>query len=346
MPVHRNNEEASSRLALFLSRDVVERRYKALHGGELNAAKAAEIISHLQQGQQYFRSAEAAGVLAGPLEQYYGVLAFARAIVLYRVPGAREANLKKGHGLKARMPEGDGLLHRIELSIEDGTFHELLDATRNAEMAGADEHGPNIGFIPNRWSAVRSLRRPAAETKFLFEDLISRMPSARQQFEEAFEKGAHCYAGRVGLMMGLLTLTVWRGRCQLPSVEQLHTALGLGSGWHGRMTPNDSVQFECRLLDGENALSALPNVVIDDQSNHAIIEEFPGGWALSETCAFFAASHTLSMLVRYHPTIWARLLSHGRGDSILPVLDKIRRSIQDDFIRLVLWELEREAPTL
>jgi hypothetical protein len=74
-------EEIWSRLALFQSRDVLERRYNARHGGKLSAGKADEIIAHLQQARQYFQSAESAGVLAGPLEQYYGVLAFARAIV-------------------------------------------------------------------------------------------------------------------------------------------------------------------------------------------------------------------------------------------------------------------------
>jgi hypothetical protein len=70
-------EESWSRLGLFLSRDVIERRYRERYGRDLEGGKAAEIIAHLEQGRQYFRSAASAGVLAGPLEQYYGVLALA-----------------------------------------------------------------------------------------------------------------------------------------------------------------------------------------------------------------------------------------------------------------------------
>jgi hypothetical protein len=54
----------------------------------------------------------------------------------------------------------------------------------------------------------------------------------------------------------------------------------------------------------------------------------------------------MSMLVRYYPTRWARLLSHERGDSILPVLERMRRLIQNEFVRLVLWELERGEVTI
>ena len=77
MPDRESAEETWSRLGLYLSRDVVERRYEGRHKRQLSAGKAREIIAHFEQGQQYFISAEGAGVLAGPLEQYYGVLAFA-----------------------------------------------------------------------------------------------------------------------------------------------------------------------------------------------------------------------------------------------------------------------------
>jgi len=41
--------EAWSRLGLFMSRDVLERRYKALHGRDLPAEKAAEVEAAIKQ---------------------------------------------------------------------------------------------------------------------------------------------------------------------------------------------------------------------------------------------------------------------------------------------------------
>jgi hypothetical protein len=104
----------------------------ARHGGELNASKAREIIAHFEQAHEYFDSAASAGVLAGPLEQYYGALSFARGLILYLQPKAREATLTKGHGLAAVIPP-DGPLEGAQLSVESGTFDELLDATGNVE---------------------------------------------------------------------------------------------------------------------------------------------------------------------------------------------------------------------
>jgi hypothetical protein len=46
-----SNEEWS-RLRLFLSRDVLERRYQARHNRELGTDKAKEIIAHLDQARQ------------------------------------------------------------------------------------------------------------------------------------------------------------------------------------------------------------------------------------------------------------------------------------------------------
>ena len=86
----------------------------------------------------------------------------------------------------------------------------------------------------------------------------------------------------------------------------------------------------------------LPSVVLSLEDTHAILEPFRDGWLLSELCAYAAVSHVMSMLVRYYPTRWARLLSHERGDSLLPVLERMRRLLQNEFVRLVLWELERD----
>jgi hypothetical protein len=47
------------------------------------------------------------------------------------------------------------------------------------------------------------------------------------------------------------------------------------------------------------------------------------------------------MLVRYHPTRWAKLVNHAPGDRLMPVLNRLRSLIQDDFVRLGLRELER-----
>lgn len=342
-------EESWSRLGLFLSRDVMVRRYREHHGVVPEEGKAVEIISHLEQARQYFRSADTAGPLAGPLEQYYGVLAFARAIILYRNADMREAELKGSHGLRARLRTAESPIEDITLKIEGGTFDELLDASGNVELAALDDH--NLGaMIPMRLSAARHLQRPprpSVVTTFGLVDLLSRIPDLREHFEEAFQRSAHCYVGRASHLAAAITVGVWANRFGLPTSEELRSSLGMATSWSAMATPHGGgVQFTRQLAEGEFFATGLPNVVEMPTRQHCIIEPFAGGWSLSQICALFAASNVISMLVRYYPTRWARLLSHEKGDSLLPVLERLRNLLQTDFVRLVLRELERVDPAL
>jgi uncharacterized glyoxalase superfamily protein PhnB len=335
-------EEIWSRLALFQSRDVLERRYKTHHGGELSAGKADEIIAHLQQARQYFQSAEAAGVLAGPLEQYYGVLAFSRAIVLYRQPRQREAALKRSHGLEATLRSGGGA-EAIEITVTDGTFHELIAATMNSETIAIDQPSPRHETAVQRF--VQNLPAPAIGARFSLIDLLSRISGVKEHFEQAFGTRAHCHFGRAHIFQASFSATVWRGDFALPTPEELRESLGISTAASGTVTPNDSIDFRVQLKPGDNLADHLPSVVELESGAHVFPERFPGGWSLSRLTSYVAASHAMSMLVRYHPTRWAKLVNHGPGDQLMPVLDRLRHLIQNDFVRLGLRELERREAT-
>lgn len=334
-----DSKGAWDRLALFLSRDVLERRYQARHDRELNAGKAKEIISHLDQARQYFTSAESAGVLAGPLEQYYGVLAFARAIVLYRNPCIRESGLQKKHGLRATLA-GDVKIEDIQLKVERGTFDELLNSTSNVSLAAYEELVN--GMIPVQQRIARSWPRPLTEATFSLTNLLSRIPDLRQHYEEAFDSPAHCYAGGVSLLMGSLTVNVWRERFDLPPLEELKASLGIAWANAGAVTPLKGAQFQLQLKGGDSLTGLLPNSVRSHSNGRTLVELFPGGWSLSELASYFAASHVLGMLVRYYPSRWAHLVSREKGDRVLPVLDRMRGLIQTEFVRLALREIDRE----
>ncbi|HTV97101.1 MAG TPA: hypothetical protein VME42_13930 [Steroidobacteraceae bacterium] len=335
-------EEIWSRLALFQSRDVLERRYKAHHGGELSAGKADEIIAHLQQARQYFESAESAGILAGPLEQYYGVLAFARAIVLYRQTRQREATLTRSHGLDALLPDG-GSPEDIQITVTNGTFYELLRATDNSETVSIDLPSPGTVTTAQRFYQI--LPTPELGSRFSLVDLVSRIPGVKEHFEQAFGTVAHCHFGRAHFFQSSFSTTVWRGDLPLPPLDQLRESLGISPSASGTVTPNDSADFRVQLKPGDRLPDYFPGVVELETSAHVFLERFPGGWSLSRIGSYFAASHAISMLVRYHPTRWAKLVNHAPGDKLMPVLDRLRHLIQSDFVRIGLRELERSEPT-
>ena len=335
-------EERWSRLSLFMSRDILERRHRALHGLQISAGKANEIIAHLEQAQQYFKSSELAGVLAGPLEQYYGVLAVARAIVLFRKAEAREATLRKSHGLGAVLP-GTGNIEDIALTISEGTFSELLDATKNSELVTVDEVA-GLGPTGAQREFVVQLPRPGVGTVLSLVDLLSRIPSLRGHFESAMARPACCYGGRLFQWMNTLTLQLYREQFDLPDPEALRKALNISTQATVTVSPGSQpgVRFDMRAALGERLDKYLPYTIQSSMGSHTAVEYFSGRWGLSELAMYFAASHVLSMLVRYHPTVWAALVSHATGDQLLPVLQRMRGLVQSEFVQLGLWELERK----
>src|ERR1700686_4577345 len=96
-----NALNAWNRLAIFESRDLVRERFRSRHGRELASQKAEEIAAHISQGRAFFSSADRAQDSVRPLLQYYGVLALARALILYRSPTLRECGLSGSHGLSS-----------------------------------------------------------------------------------------------------------------------------------------------------------------------------------------------------------------------------------------------------
>jgi hypothetical protein len=125
-------------------------------------------------------------VLAGPLEQYYGVLPFARAIVLYRQPKQREASLKRGHGLEALLPSG-GNAEDIEITVTHGSFYELLEATNNSGTIAIDQPSTRHETTSRRF--VQNLPPPAMGSQFSLVDLLPRISGVKEHFKQAFGTG-------------------------------------------------------------------------------------------------------------------------------------------------------------
>ncbi len=274
-------------LSLFLSRDVLETRYKARHGGKLSASKAREIISHLSQGREYFATAQDAAPLVKPLLQYYGVLAFARALVLYRDPQRREASLKPSHGLSATL-DGGANLEEMRISVAvDGAFRELLDATKNSELITINEsdHLESASFLPSDRLILQRFLQPTGGSTFSLQELLARIPDLRALFEEALGKRASCYSAFISgpSWATHISIRVNASKLGLPSTEELRSALGLQATDHVVLYENKAeILIEVGKATGTNIYAGLPPIHGHGQFSQSVIELFPGGWALSE----------------------------------------------------------------
>lgn len=125
------------------------------------------------------------------------------------------------------------------------------------------------------------------------------------------------------------------------TAEQLRASLGVAPESNIRTTPigtHTSVQIGFPWERSDCGPVAFP-ATIDRSGGHLFAERFTGGWSLSSLASLVAGSYALSTLVRYHPTQWARLLNHEKGDTLMPLLEQLSNMVQTDFVKLLLWEL-------
>jgi hypothetical protein len=165
-------------IALYESRDTIDRLFQTRHGLSLSTTRAHEIGSHFSQGREYFRSAERASLLVRPLLLYYGVIALSRGLILFLDPTMSEDTLPGAHGLesvgwKHVLAKGPGHIGELEVQVTKGTFNELLRATQNRERAVVQVGGSSVLSWPGRWT--RALRAARVGT-FTYFDQLSRLP--------------------------------------------------------------------------------------------------------------------------------------------------------------------------
>jgi len=349
-----------SRLSLYESRDLVSQLYQQRHGGQINAAKAGEIVAHIAQGKEYFQSAQGASQLVSPLLLYYGVLSLSRGIILFLDKGAREATLSESHGLetlqwKEDLSVGSGKTEKLKLKIgERGTFRDLSRVTQNAERAmlmgyaipPEERHGmvlPHLAMILRTETDIV----PAALVITL-EEILERLPEIVELFETTFGRHSKCYNATIEMnwLTTFTTCKVKRTALGLPAESEVRDALRItpetmfelvGAG----VSYGEAEHYQFRLNHGssEEADKVLPQVINDDQMNMFLVSPLASGWKLSPLLLRYLFAYAMGMLVRYHPSYWLSLIGKHKGDRAFPVLQSAVSSLQHHFPELIYNEL-------
>src|SRR5689334_15480474 len=87
----------------------------------------------LRQGRLYFESAKGAALEIRPLLLFYGMVSFARGVVIARSLNSL-ATLNQSHGLSDKSGD-DAFLPQLEVEIgKRGTFQEFNDAVRDLSV--------------------------------------------------------------------------------------------------------------------------------------------------------------------------------------------------------------------
>jgi hypothetical protein len=142
------------------------------------------IMVCLQQGKSFFEIAESSPLETKPLIVFYGMMGFARAMIMARTLSCIET-LPQKHGLKD-ISSNVTKLESLTLKVTtDGTLHRMNDSVRTLEK-----------FIVHRDSDVYYVRQPTIESQglhgrtFTLRDILARIDQIRKLYRDTFSENA------------------------------------------------------------------------------------------------------------------------------------------------------------
>lgn len=343
------------RLSAYESGDLVRQLLKERHGRSPNADKSAEVAAHVAQGRQFFEAATDAGSLTRPLLLYYGVLALSRAIVLSADVSRRECTLNGAHGLSAlgwgeTLAKGMDRVPEIQVTITGGTFSELAVATSNVERSlvygyhrlrrPVLQHGAE-GFDPN-----------ANQVRISLKETLARLPDLTDLYQLTFGALSACHPAYIQVHHDIQTdYYLLQTRRGLADVDHIRKAFGLHSevsieadDYYHPVGQVSGLKF---VIHNELSPPSMRRHTLPIKNDRFglpyVVEPLDGDQSLSTLSLLFIVSYAMGMLVRYHPSQWASLSGHGRGNGVVPLLTAAAHLIEQRFPGLVLEELEQVA---
>jgi hypothetical protein len=343
--------DALQEIALFESRDIIERRYKALHGRSPNVQRCREIAAHLVQGRQYWDGAASAGDLSRPLLLYYGALSFCRALIMFRT-GIGEEALSKSHGLSIvnwgsnYQAKGISAIQDFRVAISRGTFSQLVSACQSGETTKVF-----TGPFPSHYEITRPLSPVTNGTQITLGQALSRVPELVDVYERVLQRQANAYSvlafGYPDVSLTLEVFATKEGRKPWTEIlEAVGAADGLEFGNEGpSYFGNGRLSARLEIPGPWTGLGwLLSQLALDVDGNSWVIANLSERRGLGQLEMLFLVAYCLGMLVRYHPTARLELSIQSSGDSILPILRQADLVVGEVLPKLVLAQLLLDNP--
>ena len=150
-------------------------------GREPSSSTSREIVACLQQGRLFYESASSSPLEIRPLQQFYGMVGFAKAVIIAS-QHRRLSTLQHSHGI-SDVSRGNSRIADLQVRIESaGTFQEFNDVV-----------APLARFSYVDWRTVRhDIYSPAATSaqvvgiSLSLRDIRSRIPGLASVYEMTF----------------------------------------------------------------------------------------------------------------------------------------------------------------
>ncbi|HKR40083.1 MAG TPA: YaaC family protein [Paraburkholderia sp.] len=313
------------------------------HGWRPNVQQTQEILACIRQGRLFYEASASSPIEIRPLQQFYGMLGFAKALILVSDRKNRLGNLAGSHALKDTSAPDSQLAELSAKITGRGTFHYFNDAVAARNKLRFVEAGSN----------PQSTEMPCARSDSLedltinLQALLSRIPGLEDLYENTFQERANC----ASFFLHSLDQDSWILQVTDSDVPNSRDQLrAIVNGWRERYPflrqwrlahvefawGKTNLQFANSFPVGDDlddrlfiadliTYSAHPDDLVrtrfNDFSAHmspcsgGLDGTFPylvspiGGHVVAEYALQYVALFILSSLVRYRPQTWMHSLS-------------------------------------
>ncbi|WNW01348.1 YaaC family protein [Tenacibaculum sp. HL-MS23] len=313
----------------FESKDLVKRYIKKKYDFELNSTKAYEIVSAFKQGRGYFDSVKVANISVKPLLLYYGIVSLSRGLILILNKKARENNIKPSHGLKitnwSKIAES-GKLEDIIVKSSNGTFKELITATKNKSYFRAGSNGIN-------WHAEYLIYE--GDYEFNLKELSYSFPDLKKSTESWL--GLKIPSRKLN---NLKRKEISKTEIEVQGKELLNIIFP------------DNVFRNSVITEG----NLISKIIYDGKFHPHLCQKWASSFDvigapyvippfneyifMNDISKMFAISFIFGTISRYYPTTWNNINSGIKNDSILPFTTNLMDFLQEKYPQIIIDFIE------
>ncbi|MCK1357359.1 YaaC family protein [Bradyrhizobium sp. 199] len=336
---------------------------KRVSGRTPSTEVARDISACLQQGRLFFDAATASPLQIRPLQLYYGMEGFAKAMVLARTLRSI-STLVQSHGLSDVSDDATTIAGMKVKFLEAGIFQDFNDTV--AQLGVLKYYD---GSMPKQEAKPFESAIRVAGTETTLEELLRRIPSLQRSFRRTFGNDPLCWSVDINYNHGLVDLRiddpilfagkdglrdiVAKWRAKFPWLNNWcfsHATLAWNNSvliFTNREKPRSGELADENLIQANDGFSAktnnesgvywldiLPPLTGGVEGDRLAMIDKLNGVELPDSSIQFAAAFLLSSLARYRPQVWQHALSHS--DTQNKVADDGALSLIEDFMESAL----------
>ena len=304
-------KDAMRSLRRYESKDQIKNDYLLRYGvGSISATKTTSVVMNIKQGRELFESASRSDYMTRPIELYYGMSSYSRAMELIFNRSMSESSLEQAHGIKiTNMPVNAldiNAILNLEIEFERGGFTQWYRTTQDSFILRTNSSIATwvIGFDEDE----------LAGKKIKFHELVKLFPDLSSEIHLLMDYdfpslAVSSYSDMIIGFDGLASLENVK-RC-FPGLDESNITSINNTNWRVDFTSlgDFAPQFVQQNEDG----FSIGTVLIVPPVN---------GLRLSPLATYMALAYVLSMLARYRPSIWGGIWTGGNANRLYPLLSE------------------------